>query len=72
MKGHDLIYNANELATGGYISGEVKVSITIRLLSGGDTLDFAVIFGVYPTHVLAIFHEVITYWIKKQILARWI
>ena len=42
-----------------FISGEVKVGITLRLLAGGDYLDLAVIFDAYPIHIHDIFEEVI-------------
>ena len=45
------MYDAHVLASGGYISGEVKLAITIRLLAGGDALDLALIFDVYPSHL---------------------
>ena len=57
------IYEANRLATGGYVSGEIKLAVTIRLLAGGDALDLAVIFDIYPTHILKIFEEVLSEWI---------
>ena len=59
------VYDANVLATGGYISGEVKLAITIRLLASGDALDLAVIFDIYPTYLATILKEVLTYWIIK-------
>ena len=59
------IYDANALATGGYISGEVGSAITIRLLAGGDTLDLSVTFDIYPTHLATIMKEVLIYWIIK-------
>lgn len=57
------IYNANCETTGGFISGEVKMGITIRLLAGGDPLDIAVIFDVSPSHTKTIMYDVITNWI---------
>ena len=60
LRGNGTIYNANEKATGGYISVEIKLTITIRLLAGGDAYDLAVIFDVYPLHLSAILHEVLT------------
>ena len=59
------IYDANILATGGYISGEVKLARTIRLLAGGDALNLAVIFDIYPTHLATIMKEVLMHWIIK-------
>ena len=37
------MYDANVKATGGYISGEVKLAIALRMLAGGDSYDLAVI-----------------------------
>ena len=50
---------ANCLTTGGFISGEVKLVIAIRILAGDDSLDLAVMFDVQPIHILTIFDEVI-------------
>ena len=65
LKGHCPIYDANVVAVGGYISGEIKLAIAIRILAGGDALDLAVIFDIYPTHISAILNEVLIYWIIK-------
>ena len=65
LSGTNAMYVANVLAIGGYISGEVKLAIQIRLLAGGDTLDLAVIFDIYPTHLATIMKEVLMYWIIK-------
>ena len=57
------IYNAHVLTTGGYISGEVKLAITIRLLAGGDALDLAIIFDIYPSYIQIIMKDVLANWI---------
>ena len=54
---------ANIATTGGYISGEVKVAITLRLLAGGDALDLGVIFDVSSSWCNIIMYEVIQEWI---------
>ena len=51
LKGGCNMYDANVLAVGGYISGEIKLAITIRLLAGGDTLDLAVFLYISQTHI---------------------
>ena len=66
----DSMYEANRVASGGYISGEVKLATTIRLLAGGDALDLAIIFDIYPTHLLNIFEEVLGEWIIDQNLGK--
>ena len=39
LKGKNSMYDANVATTGGYIAGEVKLAITLRLLAGGDAYD---------------------------------
>ena len=41
------LYHANCATTGGYISGEIKLAISLRILAGGDPLDIAVIYLIY-------------------------
>ena len=48
---------------GGFLSGEVKLAITIHLLDGGDALDIGVIFDIYPTSLMRICYEAINKWI---------
>ena len=59
LKGKKSIYNENFHTTGGYISGDVKVSITLRLFSGGDALDIVVIVDVSPTHYNDLFYDIL-------------
>ena len=47
LKGKDNMYDANEKTSGGYISGEVKLGITLRLLAGGDAFDLGIIFDIH-------------------------
>ena len=49
--------------TGGIISGEVKLVITLRMLEGGSYLDLGIIFGTGSTHPYTIFHQVVVNWI---------
>ncbi len=44
---------------GDFILGEVKISLTLRLLAGGSYLDLALIFETNPLYAVFIFHEVI-------------
>ena len=50
LKGKDSMYDANCKTTGGYISGEVKLAVTLRLLAGGDALDLGLIFDIGSNH----------------------
>ena len=54
----------------GYIPGEVKVAITLRLLAGGCHFDLAVIFDVSPNHCKVIFTQVLRDWIIKPNLGK--
>ena len=58
-----LMYYAHLVTSGGYISGEVKVAITLRLLAGGDALDLAVIFDISPKRCQSIMKDVLENWI---------
>ena len=49
---------------GGYISGEIKVAIMLRILAGSSYLDMLMIFCVGKTTVYDAFHEIIT-WINS-------
>ena len=44
------MYKAHEKTSGGFISGEIKLTITIRMLAGGSALDLAVLFDVSKSH----------------------
>jgi hypothetical protein len=56
--------------TGGWISGEVKLAITLRMLAGGSYLDLGLIFGTGSTYPYTIFNNVITRWICKDDLVK--
>ena len=64
-KNKDQMYDANVKATGGYISGEVKLAIALRMLAGGDSYDLAVIFDVHFDHCSRILQEVLLNWVIK-------
>ena len=59
------IHNAHKVTSGGYISGEVKLAIALRMLAGGSSLDLAVIFDVSVSHCRKIFIDVLKDWIIK-------
>ena len=46
LRGKNQMFMANQLTSGGYISGEIKLAITLRLLAGGSCYDLAVIFDI--------------------------
>ena len=48
---------------GGFVSGEIKLAITMRILGGGSYLDCALFFEVSFNHAHKIFNEVVTEWL---------
>ena len=53
------IYQANCDTTGDFISGEVKLAITIHMLAGGDFLDLGIMFDISSSHCKTIMYEVL-------------
>lgn len=58
--------DAHKDSTGGFISGEVRLAITLRLLSGASYLDLGLLFITSYSHVYDIYHYVIKYWINND------
>ena len=58
-----IMFNANVETTGGFILGEVKLNISIRLFDGGDALDLAAIFDIHSDHCTRIMHDVLLNWV---------
>jgi hypothetical protein len=65
------IYRAHKEISGGFVCGEVKVAIALRILGGGSYLDIACIFNVHPGQVYPIFHKVLSEWICNDSIARY-
>ena len=59
----DSMYMTHAKTSGGYISGEVKVGIALRILAGGNPYDLGVLFDIYPKHCNLIMFEVLSKWI---------
>ena len=57
------ILRAHEESTGGFISGKIKIALTLRLLAGGFYLDIALLFEMGFTYSYVVFHDVIGDWI---------
>ena len=53
-------------STGGFILGEIKVAITLRLLAGGTYMDFALLYKVSFAYSYRIFYNVIKKWINDD------
>ena len=63
LEGTNSMYDANCKTTGGYICGEVKLAVTLRLLAGGDALDLGVIFDIGSNYCNTIMFDVLRNWI---------
>ena len=57
---------AHEGSTGGFVSGEVKLALTLRLLAGGSYLDLALLYEVGHTYAYDIFHDVVKNWLLDK------
>ena len=64
------ILHAHEQSTGGFVSGEVKLALTLRLLGGGSYMDLALLFDVGFSTAYEIFHKVIKEWILDDRLVK--
>lgn len=57
------IYKAHEVTSGGFVSGKIKLGITLRLLTGGSCYDLGVIFDIAPLYCNYILFYVLKNWI---------
>ena len=53
-------------STGGFISGEIKLALTLRMLAGGTYLDLSLLLEVGFSYSYAIFHHVVSHWINDN------
>ena len=66
LKGKDNIFMAHEKTSGGYNSGGPKLTITLRILTSGDTCDLGVLFDLHPKTCNEIMLHVLSKWINKK------
>lgn len=64
------ILHAHEHTTGGFVSGEVKLALTLRLLAGGSYMDLALLFDVGFSTAYEILHKVVKEWILDDRLVK--
>lgn len=57
------MYQAHSKTSSGYISGEIKLAITIRMLAGGDPYDLGVLFDISDKWCRQMFTYVLKNWI---------
>ena len=62
LRGKDTMFDAHECTSGGYISGETKVDVTLRFLASGDSYDLGVIFDISYKHCEKILYHVLSHW----------
>ena len=60
-----IIYKAHARTSGGFLSGEMKLAISLIMLAGGRPLDLAILFDVSESHCKTIFINVLKNWIIK-------
>lgn len=60
------MHNAKKADGNGFLSGEIKLAIALRMLAGGSYLDLALIFDIATTSPYEIFHDVLENWICKD------
>lgn len=53
----------HKFTSGGYVSGEVKPIITLRVLAGGDDMDLGSIFDIYFDWCNIIMYDILEHWI---------
>ena len=53
-------------STGGFISGEIKLALTLKLLVGGSYLDLSLLLEIGFTYLYKIFHQVVSQWINNN------
>ena len=65
LKGNDQMYDTNYKTSGGCISGEGKLEITLRLFTDNNALDLGVIFDIEPGYLTKLMNWVLLYWLIK-------
>ena len=58
--------NTHVQSTRGFLSGEVKLALTLRLLAGGSYMDLAILYEVGMTYPYKILHDVVRDWIDDD------
>ena len=61
---------AHDVYSGGLISGEIKLALTLLLLAGGSYLDLSLLFEIGSTYAYQILHEVLKNWILDDRLVK--
>ena len=60
------LMRAHRETTGGFICGEIKLALALRLLAGGSYLDLSLLFETGSSYAYTIFHDVLEDWILRN------
>ena len=60
------MFKAHMQTTGGYMNGETKLAMTIRLMAGGSYMDIAALYCCGYLHTNEIFHATLKEWICNE------
>ena len=61
---------AHEASTVFFVSGEIKLALTLCLLAGGSYLDLSLLYKVGSSYTYSIFHDVVKNWILDDCLVK--
>ena len=53
-------------STGGFISGEVKLALTLKLLVGSTYMNIALLYKIGVTYAYKILHDIVCNWINDD------
>lgn len=56
---------AHMQSTGGFICGETKIALSLRLLAGGSYLDLSLLYEISSSYSYEIFHHVVQHWFNN-------
>ena len=63
LRSKNSVHDDHVITPGGYISGEIKLSITHRLLASEDIIGVAIMFDMYSYQCTKIIYEVLVTWV---------
>ena len=67
---HSNILCVHEHATGGFVSRNVKLALTLRMSAGGLYFDLALLLDIGFSTAYEIFHNVMKHWIWDDCLGK--
>jgi hypothetical protein len=64
------MHHAQKQVSGGFICGEIKVALSLRMISGGSYLDLSLLFDISCTSSYDIFHNVVANWFNHESISK--